>query len=655
MKILFKGGQWTNAEDELLKAGVMKYGKQNWGRIASLITRKSADQCKQRWTEWIDPAISRSDWSHDEELKLMELAESMPSLWRSIAGQLPGRTAAMCMAHYEYLLDRARTGDTAGGAAAAGAGGKPGPGTVATGAGGGPAGGSLGDMVNSWESMPARADAVDEDGYERDMMDAARGRLANTMGKKDLRKQREKQLAEAKQRAELQKQRELAEAGLGGRRSGVSSAAADAGIPLRRAPGAVDEDDVAVAAPSTDTPFQPVNLHDLQSAGGGQRKPKSSGTLPAGIIPPATDSAQTPALAAALDFRFDFGDGQASVAAARNATALVVPKSLQLKQQAAAARRSSALQQPKRTQPQPADGPSKISTVEASATAADLGLALPTLSAGPKRAAGGVSTARSNFATLLGSRFSQSVSVPSITFASRGGNHHAAEALIDEELRAITPSLATAGGPVTAAVSLIESLQGVFSSRGKLAGLLSPDDSRSAACALIDAEAEMAAQDHTLKLPPLSAAFEAATAPPATVEGRREALRQLRALYQRVSREVEATPGNTLVATDSNPLWTSTSATADADDDVKDLLQESPAADVPLRLTVAVARRGFERADKLRAQAEVDSVVYAAAKDDESFAAAGRLRGAEADLAAVAQTTNRLKRAAVTQLHASGA
>jgi hypothetical protein len=109
------------------------------------------------------------------------------------------------------------------------------------------------------------------------------------------------------------------------------------------------------------------------------------------------------------------------------------------------------------------------------------------------------------------------------------------------------------------------------------------------------------------------------------------------------------------VATDSNPLWASTSATADADDDVKDLLQESPAADVPLRLTVAVARRGFERADKLRAQAEVDSVVYAAAKDDESFAAAGRLRGAEADLAAVAQTTNRLKRAAVTQLHASGA
>lgn len=32
----------------------MKYGKNQWSRIASLLHRKSAKQCKARWFEWLD-------------------------------------------------------------------------------------------------------------------------------------------------------------------------------------------------------------------------------------------------------------------------------------------------------------------------------------------------------------------------------------------------------------------------------------------------------------------------------------------------------------------------------------------------------------------------------------------------------------------------
>ena len=46
---------WKNTEDEILKAAVMKYGKNQWARIASLLSRKSAKQCKARWYEWLDP------------------------------------------------------------------------------------------------------------------------------------------------------------------------------------------------------------------------------------------------------------------------------------------------------------------------------------------------------------------------------------------------------------------------------------------------------------------------------------------------------------------------------------------------------------------------------------------------------------------------
>ena len=59
VRINLKGGVWRNAEDELLKVAVMKYGKQNWSRVASLLNRKSAKQCKARWNEWLDPDIKK--------------------------------------------------------------------------------------------------------------------------------------------------------------------------------------------------------------------------------------------------------------------------------------------------------------------------------------------------------------------------------------------------------------------------------------------------------------------------------------------------------------------------------------------------------------------------------------------------------------------
>lgn len=42
MRYMIKGGYWKNVEDELLKASVIKYGLNQWQRIASLLPRKTA-------------------------------------------------------------------------------------------------------------------------------------------------------------------------------------------------------------------------------------------------------------------------------------------------------------------------------------------------------------------------------------------------------------------------------------------------------------------------------------------------------------------------------------------------------------------------------------------------------------------------------------
>ncbi|KAJ3019992.1 UNVERIFIED_CONTAM: Cell cycle serine/threonine-protein kinase cdc5/MSD2 [Siphonaria sp. JEL0065] len=197
MRILIKGGVWKNTEDEILKAAVMKYGKNQWARISSLLTRKTPKQCKARWFEWLDPSIKKTEWAKDEDEKLLHLAKLMPTQWRTIA-PIVGRTPSQCLERYQFLLEEAeaKEDDDAGPNADDVRRLRP------------------GEIDPEPESKPARPDPVDMDEDEKEMLSEARARLANTQGKKAKRKAREKQLEEARRLASLQKRRELKAAGI---------------------------------------------------------------------------------------------------------------------------------------------------------------------------------------------------------------------------------------------------------------------------------------------------------------------------------------------------------------------------------------------------------------------------------------------------------
>ncbi|XP_020079676.1 cell division cycle 5-like protein [Ananas comosus] len=195
MRIMIKGGVWKNTEDEILKAAVMKYGKNQWARISSLLVRKSAKQCKARWYEWLDPSIKKTEWTREEDEKLLHLAKLMPTQWRTIA-PIVGRTPSQCLERYEKLLDAACAKDENY---------EPSD---------DPRKLRPGEIDPNPESKPARPDPVDMDEDEKEMLSEARARLANTRGKKAKRKAREKQLEEARRLASLQKRRELKAAGI---------------------------------------------------------------------------------------------------------------------------------------------------------------------------------------------------------------------------------------------------------------------------------------------------------------------------------------------------------------------------------------------------------------------------------------------------------
>ena len=179
-----------------MKAAVMKYGLNQWARVASLLPRKTAKQCKSRWYEWLDPAIKKTEWTRDEEERLLHLAKLMPSQWRTIA-PIVGRTPAQCLEHYEKLLDAAQAVDG-----------------VRIDPRDDPRRLRPGEIDPKPETKPARPDPVDMDEDEKEMLSEARARLANTKGKKAKRKARERMLEEARRLASLQKLRELKAAGI---------------------------------------------------------------------------------------------------------------------------------------------------------------------------------------------------------------------------------------------------------------------------------------------------------------------------------------------------------------------------------------------------------------------------------------------------------
>ncbi|CAI5438915.1 unnamed protein product [Caenorhabditis angaria] len=196
VRVIIKGGVWKNTEDEILKAAIMKYGKNQWSRIASLLHRKSAKQCKARWFEWLDPGIKKTEWSREEDEKLLHLAKLMPTQWRTIA-PIVGRTSAQCLERYEHLLDEAqRKAEGLEDETTEARKLKP------------------GEIDPTPETKPARPDPIDMDDDELEMLSEARARLANTQGKKAKRKARERQLSDARRLASLQKRREMRAAGL---------------------------------------------------------------------------------------------------------------------------------------------------------------------------------------------------------------------------------------------------------------------------------------------------------------------------------------------------------------------------------------------------------------------------------------------------------
>jgi hypothetical protein len=101
---------WTPIEDTRLLAAIHKYGTENWNVIAQYVgNARTRSQCSQRWQRGLDPRISRSRWSAEEEALLLRLVETHgEKSWIRISNELGNRSDVQCRYRF-HQIQRGRT------------------------------------------------------------------------------------------------------------------------------------------------------------------------------------------------------------------------------------------------------------------------------------------------------------------------------------------------------------------------------------------------------------------------------------------------------------------------------------------------------------------------------------------------------------------
>jgi hypothetical protein len=84
-------GLWTNEEDSIILQCIDN-GMIKWTEIADCVPGRSSKQCRERWSNHLDPSLKKGNWD-DEEDKLLAVAQSvLGNCWSRIAKAIPGRS-----------------------------------------------------------------------------------------------------------------------------------------------------------------------------------------------------------------------------------------------------------------------------------------------------------------------------------------------------------------------------------------------------------------------------------------------------------------------------------------------------------------------------------------------------------------------------------
>jgi hypothetical protein len=90
-------------EDDRLRELVLKFGENNWRRIASKMPKRDRRQCRERWFNYLTPFVTNGPWTPAEEVLLRAKVADHGRSWKAIQPFFPGRTDINIKNHWKRL------------------------------------------------------------------------------------------------------------------------------------------------------------------------------------------------------------------------------------------------------------------------------------------------------------------------------------------------------------------------------------------------------------------------------------------------------------------------------------------------------------------------------------------------------------------------
>ena len=114
LRVNLSKAPWTKLEDEILTEIMkVKTDKKPWREVAAEVNQKSGSdvlrtgkQCRERWSNHLDPNINRGAWTEEEDMNLLKVFLQHGKKWSEIAKVIDNRTENAVKNRFNSLMKK---------------------------------------------------------------------------------------------------------------------------------------------------------------------------------------------------------------------------------------------------------------------------------------------------------------------------------------------------------------------------------------------------------------------------------------------------------------------------------------------------------------------------------------------------------------------